>query len=141
MGFSIVLGAADRLPDSTAKNDAVLALVAAWDLAYIQKDAAPLERLLAVDYLGIDDEGAVTSKADEIALIKSGEYVLHSVDEIEPAKVRFYGDTAVVTTHAKVKQTYQGETKTVDGRATTVCVERGGRWQIVSWHASRLKAK
>jgi ketosteroid isomerase-like protein len=120
-------------------ENAVIQICNAWGDAYIKKDSKPLEKLLAADYIGIDEEGAVTTKADEINLIKSGEYVIFSVEHIEPQKVRFYGTTAVVTSHAKVKHASKGETNTVIGRATTVCVNKNGQWQIISWHASRVK--
>jgi ketosteroid isomerase-like protein len=120
-------------------QDAVLRICNTWDDAYIKKDPKPLEKLLTADYVGIDEEGAVTTKADEISLIKSGEYVIFSVDHIEPQKVRLYGTSAVVTSHARVKHASKGETNTVIGRATTVCVNKDGQWQIVSWHASRVK--
>ena len=111
----------------------------AWDNADVNKDPAPLDKMLTADYIGIDDEGAVTSKADEINLIKSGEYVILSVDHVEAPRVRFFGSTAVVTTHAKVKQSSKGQTNVINGRATTVCVKQHGEWQIASWHASRVK--
>ena len=120
-------------------ENAVIQICNAWDAAYIKKDPKPLEKLLTADYIGIDDEGAVTSKADEINLIKSGEYIILSVDHVEPQKVRFYKSTAIVTSHSKVKHVFKGRTNTITGLATTVCVNENGQWQIASWHASRVK--
>jgi ketosteroid isomerase-like protein len=122
---------------SDADTKSVLKACSDWDDAYIKKDPAAVEKLLTADYLGIDEEGAVTSKTDEINLIKSGEYIIFSVEHLEPPKVRFYGSTAVVTTRAKVKQSSKGQTSTVTGRATTVCVKQGNDWKIASWHASK----
>jgi len=135
LGQTVGLGADKHEMEAKA----ILAICADWDNAYIKKDAAPLERILHPDYVGIDEEGTVTTKADEIALIKTSEYVIHSVEQVEPPMVRFYGNTAVVTTHAKVNQTYKGKSDTIEGRATNVCVKEGGAWKIVSWHASKLK--
>lgn len=117
----------------------VLDVCKRWDDAYIKKDPAPLENLLTPDYIGIDEEGAVTTKSDEINLIKSGDYVIFSTEYLEPPKVRFHGDVAIVTTRAQVKHAVKGETKTINGRATMVCVKSGRQWQIASWHASRVK--
>ena len=118
---------------------AVLKLCEEWDAAYMQKDPAPLEHLLTNDYVGIDDEGAVTSKEDEINLIKTVEYVILSVEHLEPPKVRFHGSTAIVTTYSKVKESSKGKVATLTGRATTVCVKENGAWKIASWHASKVK--
>jgi ketosteroid isomerase-like protein len=136
--LSFFVSAQNGAPDQTADTKTVLKLCNDWDDAYIKKDPAPLDKILATDYIGIDEEGGVTSKSDEINLIKTGEYILLSVEHIEPPQVRFYGTTAVVTTHAKVKQTYKGDTTTAEGRATTVCSKQSGAWQIASWHASKV---
>ena len=136
--FSALVLAQTNTPDQEATK-AVLKLCNEWDDAYIKKDAAPFEKMLTADYVGIDEEGAVTTKQDEIDLIKSGEYVIFSVEHLEPQKVRVYGSGAVVTSYARVKHSSKGETSTVVGRATTVCVKQDSQWKIASWHASRLK--
>src|SRR5690349_2372938 len=92
---------------------AVLKTCDDWDAAYMKKDATPLEHLLTSDYIGIDDEGAVTSKQDEINLIKTGEYVILSVEHLEPPQVRFHGSTAIVTTLSKVKESSKGKVATL----------------------------
>src|SRR5437016_12616734 len=89
--FICALVSAQNKSDPDAK--AVLKLCNDWDDAYIKKDARPLEKLLAADFVGIDEDGAVTSKADEISLIRTDEYVIFSVEYLEPPKVRFYGST------------------------------------------------
>jgi ketosteroid isomerase-like protein len=139
MAAAVLLFSIFATAQSKTGENAIIQICNAWDDAYIKKDGKPLEKLLAADYIGIDEEGAVTTKGDEINLIKSGEYVIFSVDHIEPQKVRIYGTTAVVTSHARVKHASKGETNTVVGRATTVCVNQNGQWQIASWHASRVK--
>ena len=122
---------------SDADTKAVLKAWSDWDDAYVKKDPTIVEKLLTADYLGIDEDGTVTSKADEINLIKTGDYVVFSVEHIDPPKTRFYGSTAIVTTHSKVKQQYKGQAATITARATTVCVKQGSDWKIVSWHASK----
>lgn len=133
----LVFAQNDAGEDAAAK--AVIKICNDWDDAYIKKDPAVVEKLLTADYIGIDEDGEVTSKTDEVQLIKSGEYVIFSVEHVQPQKVRFYGNTALVTTHAKVKQSSKGQTNTVEGRATTVCVKQGENWKIASWHASKVK--
>ncbi len=127
-------------PLNDPKSKAVLKVFNDWDQADVKKDTPTLAQILSADYIGIDEDGTVTSKADEIALIKKGEYIVESVEHLDPPKVRFYGSTAVVTSYAKVKQIYKGEASTVTARATTICVDKGADgWQVVSWHASKLK--
>jgi ketosteroid isomerase-like protein len=141
MAACLMLVGAQELKRADAKTTAVLKLLEDWDNAYIKKDAGPLENFVSEDYIGIDENGEVTRKGEEIALIKSGEYVIHSVKYLEPPTIRFYGSTAVATTFASVKQTYKGATSEFKARATTVCVEKDGRWIVVSWHGSKLQGK
>jgi ketosteroid isomerase-like protein len=122
------------------RTSAVLKAIREWDTAYITHDQYAVKRLLAEDYIGIDHDGEVTKKADEVALVKSGEYVLLSVEQIEPRQVRFYGSTAIVTSYSNVNLKIKGAVTNFMGRATTVCTEKKvGQWEIVSWHASKVK--
>ena len=129
---------AQETPVDGRKNS-VLKAIHEWDTAYISRDQHAVERLLADDYIGIDHAGEVTRKADEIDLVKKGEYVLLSVEQIEPSEVRFHGTTAIVTSHSNVKLKIKGAQTNLLGRATTVCVERDGQWKIVSWHSSKAR--
>ena len=134
-----LLGVAQKAPVDE-KTSAVLKAIRDWDTAYISRDQYAVKRLLAEDYIGIDHAGEVTKKADEVALVKSGEWVLLSVEQIEPRVVRFYGPTAIVTSYSNVHLLVKGVRTNFAGRATTVCVEKKvGQWEIVSWHASSVK--
>jgi ketosteroid isomerase-like protein len=110
-----------------------------WDNAYIKRDGEALKNILGDDYLGIDDFGSVITKADEITLTQSGDFVLISVAMDEPIKIRVYGSAAVVTTCATLRQQYQGKDMSGQIRSTSVWSKRGNRWQVVSWHGSRVK--
>src|SRR4051812_24143028 len=74
-----------------ARTSAVLKVIREWDSAYAHRDSLLVRKYLAEDYVGIDHDGEVTIKADEVKLAKSGEYMILSVEQIEPRKVRFYG--------------------------------------------------
>ena len=54
------------------------------------------------------------------------------------AKVNVYGDTAIVTFASNDKGTYKGKDISGKTRWTDVFVKRGGKWQIVSSHGSRV---
>ena len=124
-----------------ARTSAVLNIIREWDNAYAHRDSLMVRKYLSEDYIGIDHNGEVTTKADEIKLVRSGEYQLLSVEQIEPRKVRFYGTTAIVTSYSTVNLRYKGTTTNFTGRATTVCAEKKtGGWEIVSWHSSKEKS-
>jgi ketosteroid isomerase-like protein len=59
---------------------------------------------------------------------------------IEPsdAKVRVYGDAAVVSYRSQVKVTYKGRTEDLSLRATEIYARQGGKWRCVSFQATRI---
>jgi ketosteroid isomerase-like protein len=112
-------------------------LEAQWRAGVLQNDVNTANQLLADDYLGINPNGTLETKADALAQRRSGTM---KVSSIEPAniKVRVYGDTAVVTSLVDV-QGRDGD-RDISGRYhyTRVYSRRGGEWKIVSFEASRL---
>jgi ketosteroid isomerase-like protein len=112
-------------------------LEAQWRTAVLQNDVATVNRLLADDYLGINPNGTLETKADALALRRSGTMKISSMDPIN-MKVRVYGDTAVVTSQVQVEG-HDGE-RDISGRYhyTRVYSHRSGEWKVVSFEASRL---
>lgn len=108
-----------------------------WRTALVQNDVATINRLLADDYLGINPNGTLETKADALALRRSGREKISSI-EPENIKVRVYGDTAVVTSRVAVEG-HDGE-RDISGRYhyTRVYSHRSGEWKVVSFEASRI---
>lgn len=108
-----------------------------WADAEVKKDVAPLNRLLADDFTNTDPEGEVFTKAQVMADLKSGEDIVSSY-AYSDMKVRVYGDTAVVTYVEKAKETYKGRDVSGTSRWTDTWVKRGGSWQCVASHGSKV---
>ena len=108
-----------------------------WRTAMIQNDVATVNRLLADDYLGINPNGTLETKADALATRRSGTVKISSI-EPDNIKVRVYGDTAVVTSRVDVVG-HDGE-HDISGRYryTRVYNRRSGEWKVVSFEASRI---
>jgi ketosteroid isomerase-like protein len=108
-----------------------------WRTAVVQNDVAAINRLLADDYLGINPNGTLETKADALAQRRSGTVKISSI-EPDNLKVRVYGDTAVVTSRVDV-QGRDGD-RDISGRYhyTRVYSHRSGEWKIVSFEASRI---
>jgi len=87
-----------------------------------------------------DPEGNVSTKAQEIAFFKSGEFAVTSCVHHE-LKVRVYGDAAVVTGRSTVKETYKGKDFSPQLRWTDTWVKSAGRWQCVAGHSSEIAQK
>ena len=112
-------------------------LEAQWREGVVQNDVATANRLLADDYLGINPNGTLETKADALAQRRSGTVKISSIEPTS-LKVRVYGDTAVVTSLVDV-QGHDGE-RDISGRYhyTRVYSRRDGEWKIVSFEASRI---
>lgn len=112
-------------------------LEAQWRTALMQNDVATVNRLLADDYLGINPNGTLETKADALALRRAGTTKISSMDPIN-MKVRVYGDTAVVTSQVQVEG-HDGD-RDISGRYhyTRVYTHRSGEWKVVSFEASRI---
>lgn len=112
-------------------------LEAQWREGVVQNDVTTASRLLADDYLGINPNGTLETKADALAQRRSGSVKISSIEPTS-LKVRVYGDTAVVTSLVDV-QGHDGD-RDISGRYhyTRVYSRRTGEWKIVSFEASRI---
>ena len=101
------------------------------------KDTAALERLWADDLTFITPGGAVQTKAQRLADIKSGATKFDTLDSNERT-VRVYGDAAVMTTLSTIKAQYGGQEASGQFRVTQVWARRGAAWQIVAIQMTRV---
>lgn len=104
----------------------VIRLAHQWLHASMTRDKAVLTRILADDFIDTSYRGTLRTKADVLAASAAPGTSQH----LASLKVRFYGDTAIMTGVNHVV----GPNKawTADVRFTDVYVKRGGRWQAVS---------
>jgi len=104
--------------------------------AVVKADVATLDKTTSDDYVLINMNGRMSSKADMIEAFKSGSSKLTS-EELSDLKVRVYGNTAVITGKADVKGTLGGTDATGTILFTRVWVKKDGRWQSTSLQQTR----
>jgi ketosteroid isomerase-like protein len=107
-----------------------------WGDALAKRDLVALDRILGDDHSVITKDGSVLTKAQELA--KHSE----SADELfdlEPMKVRIFGDAAVVTGGHREKSQYNGRDTSGHYRWMDVFVKRNGRWQAVASELTRVE--
>jgi len=133
-----VYAKAARAPKRENSHQEIDRLEDAWRDAILQANIAEMNTLLADDYTAITPNGTLQTKNDTLANLRSGRMHFTTLN-VSDRKVRFYGNTAIVTSRAQVLGT------TGDGRVsgafryTRVYVkDRQGRWKIVSFEASRI---
>ena len=111
-----------------------------WGNALIKHDPAPLDKVLADDFMGTTANGGVYPKAQLLEFVKSGKEDIISMvgDELI---VRVYGDAAVVTFRDTIKMRVKGKETTYLERYTDTWIRRDARWQCVASHGSRIAQK
>ena len=111
----------------------------AWRTAMLKANSAELAQLLADDYTGITAKGAIQTKEQALANLRSGALQLTAIN-ISDRKVRVYGSTAVVTSVAELTGGKNDQEVTGRYRYTRVYVRNlQGQWKIVSFEASRIQ--
>jgi ketosteroid isomerase-like protein len=110
-----------------------------WRTALLHHDAAALGALLSDDYIGISPNGTLQSKDETVEGLRAGT-VRFTELLLSDRKVRFYGQTALVTSRAEVTATTPNGTLNGSYRYTRVYAKDShGEWKIVSFEASRIR--
>jgi ketosteroid isomerase-like protein len=114
-----------------ADEQALRKLIDELAVAVGRNDVAALDRIYADGFTFVSDSGAILTKAQRLAALKSGELKYESVS-FDEVNVRLYGDTAVATFRATSKGQSNGQNFSGPFRVTTTFVKMKGRWQEVS---------
>jgi ketosteroid isomerase-like protein len=101
-----------------------------WQKATRTKDATLLKRIIAEDWVAIDDNGKTLTREQYISQTNANPDVVQSNENFD-MQVRVYGNTAVVTGGLAEKGTRNGAAYSDTYRWTDVFVKRGGHWQAV----------
>ena len=118
-------------------EQALLQLERDWEQANAKNDLSLLGRILAPECVTTDSDGRVTTRAEVFARRKSGavKYTAFTQDDY---KVQVIGDTAIVTGRITMKAERDGKDISGQERFTDTFVRRGGQWQAVASHSSRV---
>ena len=132
--LGMLLVPSSRAQAVTADHD-LIKVEHEWKQAVIDRDVPALQRLYGDDYLGIDAEGMVWTKAQDIEIDTSGPSRMASF-KLEDLTVRTFGDVAVVAGQNTTRGSLDNVAAVSRYRFTDVFVKRDGRWQLVSSHFS-----
>jgi ketosteroid isomerase-like protein len=118
---------------ATAETEIPL-LEQSWMAAWVAKDRATCERILADDFLLTSARGALMSKSEWIAGAM-GPFVC-SAFHWEQIQVRPFGDVAIVHGRAKQQATVAGQDWSGVFLVTDVWLRCNGLWQVVTRHGT-----
>jgi len=105
--------------------------------AYLAGDYDAVAKLLADDFFLTNAQGVVRDKAGVVALWRSGDMVVQSLD-FSDLVIRAAGPVAVVTGKSTGVEAYKGEDRSGDQRFTRVYVKRDGRWLLWVYQLTRV---
>ena len=133
-----VVAPAQTTPEKSHENQkaerVILRLENEGREATLKNDIAANDRLLADNWMNINPDGSITTKAKLMELLKDGSFKIMSIENDE-VMVRVYGDAAVVTGRSTTKRAGQGsEVVARQVRFSRVYAMSKGQWQVVSAH-------
>lgn len=106
-----------------------------WAESYKQHSIEILSSLLADDFVITVEDGNTYSKAGYIS--HSADAKVHvQIAELSDLKVRFHGDTAVVTGAYHERGESSGKTYEYRDRLTDTWMKLNGKWQVIASHYS-----
>ncbi|MGH7719635.1 MAG: nuclear transport factor 2 family protein [Steroidobacteraceae bacterium] len=120
-----------------SREQELLAVVRAWDLAMIQNDAGEIGRFMAEDWTIIGSDGGSSDKDTFLALVRSGT-LSHDTMESEEVVIRLYGDAAVVMARGVSGGTFNGQPFRELEQQSNVFIRDASGWHCVLTHLSRL---
>ena len=134
----------DKKPDAAKSNKGgveqeLMQLERDSAAAAVKGDTTFLDRHTAANYVGTDPIGGVGDRAMMMADAKAGNPKFETLD-LDDMSVRMAGkDAAVVTGRATVKgKLKSGMDISGQYRFTDVWVKQDGRWQLMTWQATKV---
>ena len=109
-----------------------------WLNSYLRGDKQTFDRIVADDFTRTDESGKLATKAEERGLVQAPPASVKASLTNEDMKVRVYGNAAIVTGRivSKVEPNISFQS-----RFTDTFIQRGGLWQVVARHYSRVPAE
>jgi ketosteroid isomerase-like protein len=105
----------------------------AWAAAIVANDAGRIAGFMADDWVIVSDTG-ISAREDFLAVVRSGDLTHSAMDRAGDARIRVYGDTAVLTARVTNTAHHLGRRFDADEWTTDVFVRREGRWLCVLSH-------
>jgi hypothetical protein len=102
-----------------------------WAQAWLDKDAALVEKLMAAEYVYIAPNGRMMDRQAILDVIRSPGYHLDKGTRTEVIIKTVGEDAAVVVHRSQAEGSFEGKTFKEDHRCTMLCARRGGEWRVV----------
>ena len=115
---------------STSAESQLVTICDEWSRAIAGNDVERMAAVMADDWAIVSESG-VGSREEFLSLVRSRALTHSAMDRISEARVRVYGDSAVLTARMTNTAHYDGRRFDADEWVTDVFVHRDGRWSCV----------
>ena len=102
-----------------------------WNRAWLEKDAALVEKMMADDYVFIAPNGQLWERQTILKIIRSASYRLDRSTRTEVIIKAVGNNGAVVVHRSQAEGAYEGKSFKDDHRCTMLCARRGGEWRVI----------
>jgi Domain of unknown function (DUF4440) len=106
--------------------------------AWIEKDRAFIEQVLAPEWKVTQTDGSILTRADVLRNAFENSTLIVKSSKVDDVTVTFVGTTAIVRGRTEATGIVNGKSISARLRFTDVFVKRDGRWQAIASHASSL---
>lgn len=121
-------------------KEELLTLGSEWAEAMVANDAARIGSFMDDDWVIVSDRG-LSTKMDFLSYVESGALTHSAFEMAGDARVKVYGDTAVMTIRVVNTAHFGGQQFDADEWATDVFVKRDGKWSCVHSHITVVDKK
>lgn len=104
-----------------------------WAEAIVSNDAARIGEFMADEWV-IVGAGGATAKPDFLQWVASGDVTHEMMEIVGEARIRVYGETAVLTARVVNRGHYRGAPFAADEWTTDVFRRENGRWLCILSH-------
>jgi hypothetical protein len=139
LGLATNLNLGAQQPPAAAR-EALLAVNTARFSAMVRSDLSGLDTLLAPELTYIHSDGALESKAQFLATLRTGRLRYEAITPYD-LEERLYGETGVVTGRSAMRVRVGQDLLRFSIRFTAMYRREGRRWVLVAWQATRLTEK
>lgn len=124
------------MEDEKIKQE-LIKLGSEWAEAMVANDAERIGAFMADDWVIVSDRG-ISTKEHFLNFVRSGALTHSMFENVGDARVRVYGDTAVLTIRVVNTAHFGGQTFEADEWTSDVFVKRDGRWLCVLSHITSV---
>jgi ketosteroid isomerase-like protein len=143
--MTLLLGslAAAQEPSNTASSGALAPQLEkrfrAYADALTKRDVATLEKIWTADYVFINPQGELVTKAQRLENVKSGRTEFKAIDP-QPEKTSMHGNVALDVGRVRLEGTkYAGQESSGEYRYMNVWVKQGNEWRMAANQITLIK--